>query len=1001
MNILIPCCLSPTYMKRNLLTLTLLALLFHFFSPAFGQSLSATAVKGNISACAGTASASPYLQLFYVSANALTTAITATAPEGFEVSLNANVGFGPLISIPETGGVIDSVPVYVRSAAADLAGNVAGNVLLNSAGIASQTVPVTGTITALPVMLAPPNQILPSGSLTAAINFAGTANVYQWVNSTTSIGLAAAGKGNISSFTAINTGTAPVTATISATPQNASGGYAYITCWGQAPEDIGTVAVINTATDSVVTIIPVGTFPNAACVSPDGSLVYVVNDLSNSVSVISALTNTVIASFPVGQNPFWDALSPDGSLLYITNSNTATVSVYNTATYTLIATIPIGVYPSGIAVSPDGSQVYAISEAAGTVSVINSATNMVTANITVGAAPLSVVVSPNGSFVYVVNQGSNNLSVISTAINAVVATIPLGNEPEGITISPDGSTLYVTRSGISNVAVISTATNTIINSIYVGNGPAGLTISPDGTQVFVANESTNTISIINTALGVVTALDTISYEPTGFGNFISRAIICTGTPVSFTITVMPVDTILATPPSGIISACVGMASASPNIAQCYVSGTGLTGAITATSPANFEVSLNISGGYGTSVTIPESAGVIDSVLIYVRAAATAPPGNIAGNVSLSSPGATSQKVNATGTINPLVTTSVSITPSANAVCAGTPVIFTASALNGSTSTEYQWAVNGNPVGSNDSVFTTGMLTNGDIVTCTFTGNASCPANPTAASNPLSIQINPEIMPVLNIAASANNICAGTPVTFTATPINGGTFPSFLWFLDGSPAGEDSAGFTSAGLQNGDSVFCKLTSSLACSSADSSAAIYLVVNPNPAVSFFPDTIFTTNNDPVLLTPIIVGSVFQYQWTPTSGISNSAIASPLANPASQTVYKLEVTTDAGCRGSGTITVIDGRPLVMPNAFTPNGDGVNDVFRIPPGVEFNLEEFDVFDRLGIRVFTSRSISKGWDGSFKESIPADAGVYVYIITGKTPAGVPVILKGTVILIR
>ena len=87
-------------------------------------------------------------------------------------------------------------------------------------------------------------------------------------------------------------------------------------------------------------------------------------------------------------------------------------------------------------------------------------------------------------------------------------------------------------------------------------------------------------------------------------------------------------------------------------------------------------------------------------------------------------------------------------------------------------------------------------------------------------------------------------------------------------------------------------------------------------------------------------------------------------------------------------------------MPNAFTPNGDGVNDVFRIPQGVIDHLDRFSIYNRWGGMVFTTQAISKGWDGKIK-GLPADTGTYVYYISGTATGGSPVTRKGTVILVR
>jgi YVTN family beta-propeller protein len=81
------------------------------------------------------------------------------------------------------------------------------------------------------------------------------------------------------------------------------------------------------------------------------------------------------------------AVNPDGSKVYVTNEVSSNVSVISSATNTVISTIPVGTGPIGLAVMPDGSKVYVANRGAGSVSVINTATNTVTATVAVGANP--------------------------------------------------------------------------------------------------------------------------------------------------------------------------------------------------------------------------------------------------------------------------------------------------------------------------------------------------------------------------------------------------------------------------------------------------------------------------------------------------------------------------------------------------------------------------------------------------------------------------------------
>src|SRR5215831_11877612 len=123
---------------------------------------------------------------------------------------------------------------------------------------------------------------------------------------------------------------------------------AYITNSGS-----NTVSVIDTATNTVVSTIPVGTAPAGVAVTPDGSKVYVTNFLSNTVSVIATATNTVVSTIPVGP-PFAVAVTPDSSKVYVTNGQ-SDMSVIDTATNTVVNTIPVGLFHFAVAVTPDGN----------------------------------------------------------------------------------------------------------------------------------------------------------------------------------------------------------------------------------------------------------------------------------------------------------------------------------------------------------------------------------------------------------------------------------------------------------------------------------------------------------------------------------------------------------------------------------------------------------------------------------------------------------------------
>ena len=344
--------------------------------------------------------------------------------------------------------------------------------------------------------------------------------------------------------------------------------------------------------------------------------------------------------------------------------------------------------------------------------------------------------------------------------------------------------------------------------------------------------------------------------------------------------------------------------------------------------------------------------------------------------------------------------SLTINASQDTMCSGQTVIFTSTPSYPSGQFSYQWQINGNSTGVDNPTFTSNTLNNGDKVSCLLVPKLACAVANQFTSNTITVDVLSNVNASISILPSSNNICFGVPVTFTAYPTNAGNAPTYQWMVNGVGAGNNDANFTSSSLQDGDKIYCILKSSLKCAAPDSSQLISMVVNASPLVSFNPDTVYKTNNIGVQLTPIISGNIVRYQWSPSTYLNNPTIMTPIANPVNATLYDLMVTSDKGCIALGKITVFPSLPLEIPNAFTPNGDGHNDVFRIPVDVQFSLEELDIFDRWGNRVFASRDKNKGWDGTYSGN-PANNGTYVYMIKGETASGKPILVKGTVNLIR
>jgi gliding motility-associated-like protein len=275
----------------------------------------------------------------------------------------------------------------------------------------------------------------------------------------------------------------------------------------------------------------------------------------------------------------------------------------------------------------------------------------------------------------------------------------------------------------------------------------------------------------------------------------------------------------------------------------------------------------------------------------------------------------------------------------------------------------------------------------DTVGCAMTSNA--------------VIIYPMGTSSVSIAAFSDNICSGDTVVFLATPSNGGTTPSYQWRVNNKKTGTNSDKLTIHNLADGDSVNCILSSSLTCvPPVPAQDTIVMTVRPVPAISMGNDTIIAPGKS-VPLDPSVSGNITTWQWTPAQGLDNPSAPNPLATPAISTTYRLKVAADNGCSASGKIGILVYFTLAMPGAFTPNGDGRNDIFRIPPSTTQKIKGFAVYNRWGQKVFMTTNSGEGWDGTFRRQ-PAPAGAYIWaitytdLLTGKTATA-----QGTVLLIR
>jgi gliding motility-associated-like protein len=144
--------------------------------------------------------------------------------------------------------------------------------------------------------------------------------------------------------------------------------------------------------------------------------------------------------------------------------------------------------------------------------------------------------------------------------------------------------------------------------------------------------------------------------------------------------------------------------------------------------------------------------------------------------------------------------------------------------------------------------------------------------------------------------------------------------------------------------------------------------------------------------------------QYTWTPAESLSNPSVRNPVARPRTPTQYIVTGTDASGCVNYDSVTVdvlaANQSMYLVPSAFTPNRDGLNDCFGIKSWGIVDEFEISIFNRWGERIFYSTNPNACWDGTYKGR-EQDPNVFVYMIRSKTLCSSSIFKKGTFMLIR
>lgn len=339
----------------------------------------------------------------------------------------------------------------------------------------------------------------------------------------------------------------------------------------------------------------------------------------------------------------------------------------------------------------------------------------------------------------------------------------------------------------------------------------------------------------------------------------------------------------------------------------------------------------------------------------------------------------------------------------NEICFGESTTITANAIGGNTNYTFTWDQG---IGSAGNTITVTPL---QTTTYSVTVNDGCETPPANAS--VTVIVNS--LPVVNF----NDIipgCAPLTAYFTdQSTVIGSNIAQWTWDFGESPnPGEDisSASVSHVYYYPGTfSITLTVVSGKGCSQTIVKPGL-VIVYPRPMAGFYPNPSITSILAPAVsfhdLSFVLSGSVDEWFWDFDDNSTNTG--KKQVHTYSDTGHyevSMIITTDKGCRDTAyfTVVILGEFALFAPSAFTPNGDGLNEIF-LPKhtGVNESTYELLIYDRWGDIIFSTTDAYKGWDGTANDGNNlAQQDVYVWIINTRDVNNVKHRFIGHVALVK
>ncbi len=532
-----------------------------------------------------------------------------------------------------------------------------------------------------------------------------------------------------------------------------------------------------------------------------------------------------------------------------------------------------------------------------------------------------------------------DVSIISPTITATSTNVACGSS---VTLTAIGATSYTWSTGATTSSIV---INPFTNSVYTVVVGAGTCTSSATQSITVTSSATPTISVSSSSLSCGGSATLIASGATSYTW-------STGATTS---------SIVVTPANNTTYTLLGENGACINSA---------TQSITVTPPATPSItasSISINCGSSTTLTASGATSYTWNTGATTSSIVVTPTGNTSYTV-LSGSGTCTISATTSITVNSALSPTIT-TSSNNLACGGSATLI----ANGATS--YTWS--------------TGETTSGIIVTpssntsyTVLSGSGTC-----TSSAVQTISVSNAITPT--ITASSATVSCGASATLAAS---GST--SYSW----------STGATTSSIvvtPNGTITYTVLSGSGSCT--NNATITVTEVNSLTTLTISPDVTISAGSQTQLA---VIGNASSYLWSPSLGLSCITCTNPIANPLVTTNYCV-VAAIGTCTSQACVLVTvevsceSNKMYDAPNAFSPNGDGVNDQFCLE-GWKGCVNSFyiAIYNRWGNKVFESEDEAFCWDGKYQGQT-MDPAVFVFYIKADVVNKGSITKKGNITLIK